>query len=82
MNRETKRALKRQMGADAQEKMSQQISSFSKLPEKCDTCSEPFDKTDREMLASWNVVVRQDVVRLFCPNCIKKTQEVMENGSR
>ncbi len=81
MNRKTRRAMGRQMGTDAQEKMSQQVANFGRLPEQCSACTEPFDKKDREMIAAWSVVVKQDVVRLFCPECIKKTQEIIENGS-
>ena len=80
MNREQRRALKKQMGADAQEKMSTQIAQFGKLPEACDVCQKDFDKKDREMIASWSVVVKQEVVRLFCPECINKAKEVL-NGS-
>jgi len=46
------------------------------------TCDAAFDKGDKEMIKSWNVVVRQEEVRLFCPQCIKKTQEVLEDASR
>ena len=31
------------------------------------------------MLNSWNVVVKQEVVRLFCPDCIEKTRDTLEN---
>jgi hypothetical protein len=80
MNRKQRRTLKKQMGADAQEKMSAQIAQFGKLPEACDVCQKDFDKKDREMIASWSVVVKQEVVRLFCPECINKAKEVL-NGS-
>ena len=80
MNRKQRRTLKKQMGADAQEKMSTQIAQFGKLPEACDVCQKDFDKKDREMIASWSVVVKQEVVRLFCPECINKAKEVL-NGS-
>lgn len=79
MNRKTKRALKKQLGATAQERMAQQVSQFGKLPQSCSACQKEFDKSDKSMLESWNVVVKQDTVRLFCPECIKKTQEVIEN---
>jgi hypothetical protein len=62
--------------------MSQQVALFSKLPEQCSACAEPFDKKNKEMVNEWNVVVRQEVVRLFCPHCIAKTKEVIENECR
>ena len=67
------------MGQESAENLSQKISQFGKLPSQCSACTEPFDKKDRDMLASWSVVVKQEVVRLFCPECIKKAQEVIEN---
>ena len=43
MNREQRRAIKKQVGADAQEKMSNQIAQFGKMPEQCDICQKQFD---------------------------------------
>jgi len=77
MSRRQKRAIKRQMGKDATEAMSEKIAQFGKLPKSCSACSKPFDKLDRDMVQSWNVVVRQDVVRLFCPVCINKAKEAL-----
>jgi Zn finger protein HypA/HybF involved in hydrogenase expression len=82
MNRKQRRTLQKHVGATAQEKMSQQVTQFGKLPKKCMTCDNAFDKKDKEMIESWNVVVRQEEVRLFCPECIKKTQEVLEDVGR
>ena len=81
MNRKMKRAMKKHMGAGAEEKMSEQISLFSKLPESCDACQKEFDKKDKDMIQSWSVVVKQEVVRLFCPDCIQKTKEAIEHVS-
>ena len=80
MNRQMRRALKKQVGGDAQEKMSHQVAQFGKLPDKCSACAAPFDKKERSMVESWKVVVRQEVVRLFCPECVDKAKEVLENG--
>lgn len=52
---------------------------FGFLPESCSACQKQFDKTDRDMVFSWKVVVHEEAesVTLFCPECIKKTQEVL-----
>ena len=44
---------------------------FDKIPDKCSACEEPFDKKNRDMVSTWNVVVRaeEEVVRLYCPTC-------------
>ena len=80
MNRKQRRAIKKHVGADAQEKMATQVAQFGKLPQACDACQKEFDKTNREMIQSWSVVVKQQVVRLFCPECIEITKEAL-NGS-
>ena len=76
-----KRKLVRKKAKTAKKRMAQQLSMFDALEDECAACQKEFDKKDREMLQSWRVVVRQEVVRLFCPDCIKKTQEVLENAS-
>lgn len=82
MNRKLRRSMRKQMGEDSTEKIAQKFSQFEQLPEQCTACAEPFDKKSREMVQSWSVVVKQDVVRLFCPECIRKTREVLENGNK
>ena len=82
MNRQKRRALKKQMSSPAEQKMAQQVSQFGKMPEQCSACEKAFDKKDRSMIESWSVVVRQEIVRLFCPECIKKTKEVLEDASK
>lgn len=82
MNRKQRRALSRATSPDASEKIAEKISHFNKMPTACSACTEPFDKKDKEMAQSWRVVVKQEVVRLFCPNCIQKTQDILnENKS-
>ena len=49
MNREQRRALKKEMSTEAQEKMTTQIAQFGKLPEACDACRKDFNKQNKEM---------------------------------
>ena len=69
----------------AEKEMKQKVGMFEKLPDTCDACDKEFDKKNKEMVMSWNVVVReaQGGVRLYCPECwnmaIKAIEEV-ENG--
>jgi len=78
MNRKQKRAVKKHMSQDAQEKMASKIALFGKLPEMCNVCQKEFDKQDKDMVNSWSVVVKQEVVRLFCPECINKAKEIID----
>ena len=78
MNRRARRQLEKKMGKDASENLAEKFSQFSKLPESCSACQEQFDKKDKDMVQSWSVVVKQEVVRLFCPDCINKTKESID----
>ena len=81
MNRQQRRAIKKHLGEEVQEKMTTQIAQFSKLPEACDACEKEFDKKNKDMVLSWSVVVKQDLVRLFCPECINKAKETLNNSN-
>ena len=78
MNRRERRSMDKKMGKDATKNLSEKIFQFTKLPEGCSACEKSFDKKNKEMVQSWNVVVKQEVVRLFCPECINKTREVID----
>jgi len=78
MNRKQRRAMEKSTGSKVAQNFSDKISQFHKLPDQCSTCTEPFDKKDRDMLSSWSVVVRQDTVRLFCPDCLNKAKQTIE----
>jgi len=47
------------------------VSLFNKLPNKCDNCSELFDKKNKEMVQSWHVMSFEEPARvnLICPPC-------------
>ena len=76
MNRKQRRAS--QKATDPTQELSNKVAQFSKLPEGCMACKKDFDKKDKEMINTWSVVVKQDIVRLFCPEYIKKTQEALD----
>jgi hypothetical protein len=75
MNRKQRRSQKK--ASSAQKRLAAQTTLFGKLPDRCNICQKEFDKTNRDMVLSWSVVVREEAqtVRLFCPACIEKTQE-------
>jgi hypothetical protein len=69
--------VKKRYGSDASKDISEKVFQFSKLPDMCTACQKAFDKKDKDMVQSWNVVVKQEVVRLFCPDCIAKTKDAL-----
>tara|TARA_R100001163_G_C5068188_1_gene208125 strand:- start:4670 stop:4915 length:246 start_codon:yes stop_codon:yes gene_type:complete len=81
MNRQQRRALEQRIGKSKATSIEQQLNQFEKLPQQCSACANEFDKQNREMLQTWQVVVTGPNVRIFCPTCIQKTQEIL-NGSR
>jgi len=79
MNRKQRREAKKRYGPDASKDISEKIFQFNKLPDMCTACQKEFDKKNKDMVQSWNVVVKQEVVRLFCPECIDKTKGALKH---
>ena len=81
MNRKQRRALNRNLDKNTAANLTEKISQFDKMPQQCSACQKEFDKKDKGMIESWSVVVRQEMVRLFCPDCINKAKEILNyNG--
>ena len=83
MNRKQRRALKKI--SKPEQEMAEKVALFGLLPDSCSACQKSFDKKDKDMVFSWSVVVHNETeaVRLFCPKCINKTKELIEeNESR
>ena len=78
------RKLRRKKANKAKKKADKELATkvalFGKLPDKCLTCEEPFDKLNREQVMSWSVVVRQqeEKVNLYCPRCWQNAQRAMK----
>lgn len=78
MNRKQRRRLKEYGKSVPTQNLSEKIFQFNQLPEVCTACHKIFDKQDKGMVSSWKVVVRQEQVRLFCPDCLTKTANVLK----
>ncbi len=81
MNRKQRRAAAKKAKQEDNGELKEKITLFGKLPDECLTCHKPFDKTDKNMVMSWNVVVREkeEVVNLYCPDCWSKALEIVED---
>jgi len=68
----------------AQKELQTKMNMFDRLPNECSACLQDFDKTDREMVTTWNVVVRQadKIVRLYCPSCWDLALDVIKKHSQ
>jgi predicted RNA-binding Zn-ribbon protein involved in translation (DUF1610 family) len=80
VNRKQRRAAeRRRKKGDAKQAMADKVHMFGKLPASCSACEKAFDKKNKDMVFSWSVVVKEQTVRLFCPECINKTKEVLDD---
>ena len=74
------RKLRRKKKKEAEKDMEEKLGLFELLPEECSACLDPYDKSDKEMVSNWNVVVRgeEKVVRLYCPPCWARAKEFIK----
>lgn len=79
MNRKQRRHMAKKQRAKGNEDLADKIMLFDKLPDQCYMCESEFDKTDKQMVSSWNVVVKeaQQKVSLYCPTCWTMAQEMV-----
>jgi len=80
VNRKQRRAAAQAERKHGNNDLAEKMGIYAHLPDYCLMCEAPFDKTDREMLSSWNVVVREKegIVRLYCPDCWTAACQVVE----
>ena len=81
MNREQRIRMQKEAKKDGNQELEAKVALFGKLPDECLACTKPFDKTDRDMVMSWSVVVHgpEEVVRLYCPDCWGKAKKITED---
>ena len=79
MNREQRRAMEKQAKKDGNSDVAEKVAMFGKIGDNCLVCNKKFNKRDREMVASWNVVVREkeEIVNLYCPDCWSGAVELL-----
>ncbi len=75
------RKQRRKKEKDAQKDLKKKVGLFDKLPDHCLVCQKHFDKKDKEMVMSWNVVVHKEkeVVRLYCPTCWDEAGKIIKD---
>jgi predicted RNA-binding Zn-ribbon protein involved in translation (DUF1610 family) len=82
LKREAKKKKDKAAAQQMQNKLKSQMNMFDRLPKECTSCSKDFPKT-REAHLTWRVVVRnkEQLVRLFCPECQQKALKLVENNN-
>jgi hypothetical protein len=72
------RKLRRDKENAAKKELQKKVGLFSKLEDHCLVCQKDFDKKNRDMVMSWSVVVKEEKVRLYCPECWTRAQELIK----
>ena len=80
MNRKQRRAMEKMSKQKSTQKLGEKMMQFDKLPNECSACLKAYDKTDKQMASTWNVVVREEksTVRLYCPDCWTMANEAIQ----
>ena len=82
MNRQQRRARDRQIKKSKQKKtdLDQKLGLFELIPEDCFICHKGFNKKDKEMVKTWNDVVREQErsVKIYCPECWARAAEILK----
>ena len=83
MNRAQRRAAQKsnKNGKKSNKEIDKVLGMFDLLPDQCSACLAPYDKKDKQMVTTWNVVVREEekIVRLYCPTCWSTAKQVIQN---
>ena len=73
MNRKQRRARDRKIKKSKEKttEVEQKLGLFDLMPDECLVCHKSFDKSNKEMVKTWNVVVREQEksVKIYCPSC-------------
>jgi len=66
---------------NSEKEMASKVALFGKIGKSCLVCEKPFDKTDKEMVKSWYVIVRGESkqVNLYCPPCWQRGNEMVKD---
>jgi hypothetical protein len=62
---------------EAEEKLAHTTSLIQSHPKECCLCRSPFERTP-QTVKTWQVMIKEDIVRLTCPDCWGTIREVVE----
>jgi len=70
--------LRRNKEKAAKKELQKKVGLFNKLEDHCLVCQKDFDKKNKDMVMTWSVVVKEDKVRLYCPECWERAKKLIE----
>ena len=81
MNRQQRRRRQKIIKKSKKNKsdLDTKLGLFDLIPPECFICRKDFDKTDKEMVKTWNVVVREkeSSVKVYCPSCWERAKSIL-----
>ena len=77
--RKVNTSARKKMQKELEAKLATQMSLFMKHPTECCCCHLPFERT-HETVKAWQVVIREERVRLSCPDCWALVRETLESA--
>lgn len=83
MNRAQRRAEQKsnKNGKKPDKEIDNVMGMFDLLPDECSACLATYDKMDKQMVTTWNVVVKEEekIVRLYCPDCWNTATQIIKD---
>jgi hypothetical protein len=78
--RKIRRQQQRHHQKEAQKDIKEKMVLYERLEDMCLVCETPFDKTNKQMIQEWYVVVRneKEPPNLYCPPCWKHALKHLE----
>lgn len=70
--------IQRQKKKEAEKELKKKVGLFNQLEDHCLVCQKDFDKQNKEMVMSWSVVVKEEAVRLYCPECWDRATKLIK----
>jgi len=70
--------IQRKKEKAAKKELQKKVGLFSKLSDQCLVCQKDFDKKNKDMVMSWSVVVKEEKVRLYCPQCWERANNLIK----
>jgi hypothetical protein len=77
-SRKLRRAKENEAKKNFNKEFKKKVGLFSKLSDQCLVCEKDFDKKNKDMVMSWSVVVKEETVRLYCPECWDRAQALIK----
>jgi len=70
--------MQRQKEKDAKKELKKKVGLFNKLSDCCLVCRKDFDKKNKDMVMTWSVVIKEELVRLYCPECWESAKKIVQ----